>query len=72
VLDFAAVGMIDSTAATTVAGFVHKQRKRRARVFITGAAIAVRRELLVHGVREPEVRFLPDVATAVEECRSTA
>jgi sulfate permease, SulP family len=72
VLDFAAVGMIDSTAATTVAGFVHKQRKRQARVFITGAAIAVRRELLVHGVREPEVRFLPDVATAVGECRSTA
>jgi len=71
VLDFAAVAMIDSTAATTVAGFVRKQRRRQARVFITGAATAVRRELLVHGVREPEVRFLPDVATAVEECRST-
>jgi sulfate permease, SulP family len=71
VLDFAAVGMIDSTAATTVAGFVRKQRRRQARVFITGAAIPVRRELLVHGVREPEVKFLPDVATAVEECRAS-
>ena len=68
VLDFAAVAMIDSTAATTVAGFVRKQRRRQARVFVTGASIPVRRELLAHGVREPEVRFLADVASALDEC----
>jgi sulfate permease, SulP family len=72
VLDFAAVAMIDSTAATTVAGFVGKQRRRGARVFITGALLAVRQELLTHGVREPDVQFLPDVAAALLVCRRPA
>ncbi len=72
VLDFAAVAMIDSTAATTVAGFVRKQRRRGARVFITGALPAVRQELLTHGVREPDVQLLPDVAAALLECRRPA
>ena len=72
VLDFAAVAMIDSTAATTVAGFVRKQRRRQARVFITGASPTVRRELLAHGVGEPEVDFLADVAAALQECRRGA
>ena len=58
VLDFAAVAMIDSTAATTVAAFVRKQRRRQARVFITGASPTVRGELLAHEVGEPEVDFL--------------
>jgi SulP family sulfate permease len=69
VLDFAAVAMIDSTAATTVAGFVRKQRRRQARVFITGASPTVRRELLAHEVCEPEVNFRTDVAAALQECR---
>ncbi|MEO8308347.1 MAG: SulP family inorganic anion transporter [Pseudomonadota bacterium] len=69
VLDFAAVAMIDSTAATTVAGFVRKKRQRLARVFITGASPTVRAELLAHGVAEPEVNFLADVAAALQECR---
>ena len=72
VLDFAAVGMIDSTAATTVAAFVRKQRRRQARVFITGASPTVRRELLAHEVSEPEVDFLADVAAALQECRRQA
>jgi SulP family sulfate permease len=72
VLDFAAVAMIDSTAATTVAGFVRKQRRRQARVFITGASPTVRRELLAHEVGEPEVDFQPDVAAALQECRRGA
>jgi sulfate permease, SulP family len=72
VLDFAAVPMIDSTAATTVAGFVHKQRRRQANVFITGASPTVRRELLAHGVGEPEVDFRADVAAALQECRQLA
>ncbi len=62
--------MIDSTAATTVAGFVRKQRRRGARVFITGAPDPVRRELLSHGVQEPEVDFRANVAVALQECRS--
>ncbi len=72
VLDFAAVAMIDSTAATTVAGFVRKQRRRQARVFITGASPTVRRELLAHEVGEPEVDFRTDVAAALQECRRVA
>jgi sulfate permease, SulP family len=72
VLDFAAVAMIDSTAATTVAGFVRKQRRRQARVFITGASPTVRGELTAHKVCEPEVHFRADVAAALQECRREA
>jgi SulP family sulfate permease len=72
VLDFAAVAMIDSTAATTVAGFVRKQRRRQARVFISGASPTVRLELLAHEVGEPEVEFRTDVAAALQACRSDA
>jgi SulP family sulfate permease len=69
VLDFAQVPVIDSTAATTIEGFVRKQHARGARVFVTGASRHVRQELLTHGVREPGVQFRPDVRTALEECR---
>lgn len=67
VLDFSAVDVIDSTAATTVEGFVRKQRSRGAEVFIVGASRTVRSELLAHGVREPEVHFRADVQSALSE-----
>jgi sulfate permease, SulP family len=64
VLDFASVALIDSTAATTIAAFVRKQRRRGANVFITGASAGVQRELALHGVREPEVVYHADVTAA--------
>jgi SulP family sulfate permease len=65
VLDFSRVPVIDSTAATTIHGFVRKKRARGARVIVAGASRHVRQELLTHGVREPEVLFRPDVASAL-------
>ena len=65
VIDFAAVGIIDSTAAATVAGVVRKLRGRQARVYVTGASPAVRRELSLHGVREPDVLWCGTVSEAL-------
>src|SRR5579872_2209215 len=73
IVDFSVVPMIDSTAATTIAGFARKARRRGALVFIAGASGAVRRALLTHGVRPPDVRYrarLPDAFAAAR--RETA
>ncbi|HLJ72452.1 MAG TPA: sodium-independent anion transporter, partial [Roseiarcus sp.] len=58
---------------TTIAGFARKARRRGALVFIAGASGAVRRALLTHGVRPPDVRYrarLPDAFAAAR--RETA
>jgi SulP family sulfate permease len=68
VIDFSAVSVIDSTAAATIEGFVRKARRHHARVYIAGAPSAVRRTLLTHGVRRPDVRF----AANVDEARAAA
>jgi SulP family sulfate permease len=57
VIDFAAVPVIDSTAAATIEGFARTARRRGAAIAISGARPAVRRALLAHGVRAPEVAF---------------
>ncbi len=68
VIDFSAVSVIDSTAAATIEGFARKARRHHALVYIAGALPAVRRALLTHGVRRPEVRF----AANVDEARAAA
>jgi SulP family sulfate permease len=65
VIDFSAVPVIDSTGAATIGGFVHKAHCRGAPVYIAGTRPAIRRTLLVHGVRPPYVRFRKDLAEAV-------
>jgi SulP family sulfate permease len=65
VLDFSAVPLIDSTASATIAGFVRKQHRIGVRVFITGAAAAVRSELCAHGVDAPAVQWCDDVDSAL-------
>jgi SulP family sulfate permease len=69
VIDFSAVPIIDSTAAITIEGFVRRARKHHAVVYLTGAGLAVRRELLTHGLREPLVRYRESVDSALEEAR---
>jgi sulfate permease, SulP family len=68
VIDFSAVSVIDSTAAATIEGFARKARRHHALVYIAGALPAVRRALLTHGVRRPEVRF----AANVDDARAAA
>ncbi|MBV8664536.1 MAG: SulP family inorganic anion transporter, partial [Hyphomicrobiales bacterium] len=65
VIDFSAVPIIDSTAAATIEGFVRKAHRHSAAVYVAGARPAVRRVLLTHGVRPPQVRFKSKLADAL-------
>ena len=65
VVDFSAVPVLDSTAASTIDGFVSKAHRAGALVFISGARPAVRRVLLAHRVRPPRVKFRVNLADAV-------
>lgn len=69
VIDFSAVPIIDSTAAATIEGFARKARRHRAAVYVAGARPAVRRVLLTHGVRPPQVRFKSKLADALAVAR---
>jgi sulfate permease, SulP family len=71
VIDFSAVSVIDSTAAATIEGFASKARRHYASVHIAGALPAVRRILLTHGVRPPDVRFAANLDEAVAAARAT-
>jgi SulP family sulfate permease len=70
VLDFSAVPLLDSTAASTIESFVRKARRRQARVHIAGAIPQVRHVLLGQGVRPPDVAYNASVADALEAARA--
>jgi SulP family sulfate permease len=65
ILDFAAVPLLDSTAATTIAAFAEKAHRGGTRVLVCGASAPVRHALLQHGVRRPLARFMRSVEDAV-------
>jgi sulfate permease, SulP family len=70
VIDFSAVSVIDSTAAATIEGFTRKARRHQALVYVVGALPAVRRNLLMHGVRPPDVRFARNLDDAMAAARA--
>jgi sulfate permease, SulP family len=70
VIDFSAVSVIDSTAAATIEGFARKARRHHASVYVAGALPAVRRILLTHGVRPPDVRFAANLEEAIAAARA--
>jgi SulP family sulfate permease len=70
VIDFAAVSVIDSTAAATIEGFARKAHRHHAAVYVAGAAAAVRRILQTHGVRPPGVCFAANIEAAVAAARA--
>ena len=72
VVDFSDVSLIDSTASATIDGFVRKAIRNGVAVYITGADTAVRRELLLHGVRPPKVSFHDRLDDAVGLARNSA
>ncbi|HEY5797192.1 MAG TPA: STAS domain-containing protein, partial [Bosea sp. (in: a-proteobacteria)] len=65
VVDLSAVSLLDSTGAATLEGFVRKANRQGAVVYIAGATRAVRRTLLIHGIRRSRVRFVSSVSDAV-------
>jgi SulP family sulfate permease len=64
-----AVPFLDSTGAATIEGFVRKALRRGAKVVVAGASPAVRRNLLIHGVRPPRVRYRRELAEAIAAAR---
>lgn len=72
VIDFSAVSVIDSTAAATIEGFARKARRHKAAVYVAAAQPAIRRMLLVHGVRPPHVRFKTKLTDAIAAARRGA
>jgi SulP family sulfate permease len=69
VVDFSAVPWLDSTACMAVLGFTRKAARAGAAVYLTGANPRVRRTLLAHGARRPEVRFRRSVADGIASAR---
>jgi SulP family sulfate permease len=65
VIDFAAVPILDSTGAATIGDFARRVGRRGAAVYLTGTRPAIRRALLTHGVRPPQVRFKTTIDAAM-------
>ncbi|HTK12576.1 MAG TPA: SulP family inorganic anion transporter [Xanthobacteraceae bacterium] len=72
IIDLSAVSVLDSTGATTIEGFVRKASHRGTAVFVVGATPAVRRTLLIHGMKPPRVRFRQNMEDAVVRARKAA
>jgi SulP family sulfate permease len=70
VLDFTEVPLVDTTAARTLEAFAHKLRNSGTRVYFAGAGKAIRRNLLVAGLRKPLVRYASTAEDAVAHWRA--
>ncbi len=69
ILDFGGVPLVDTTAAKTLEGFVHKLRHSGSQVYFTSTSKSVRRTLLLAGLRKPEVRYASSVEDALDMSR---
>jgi len=69
VIDVSNVPVLDSTAAATIAGFARQAYRHGALVYVSGARPAVRRLLLMHGGRRPEVQYRSTIDEAVVAAR---
>lgn len=70
VIDFAAVSVIDSTAASAIGAFVRKAQGQNAKVFISSARPAVERILAGHDIHPPSTVFAPTLDAALAVARS--
>ncbi|TKA96373.1 SulP family inorganic anion transporter, partial [Cereibacter changlensis] len=66
VLDFTHVPFIDSSGARSFELLARKTARQGTAFYITGANVEVRRALIVQGLREPKVHYLPDVQSVDE------
>jgi len=67
ILDFSAVPLIDSTAAKTLHGFVHKLQRSGTKIYFSGARPSVRQALISAGLKEPAVSYSDSVDAARAE-----
>ncbi|WP_374653954.1 SulP family inorganic anion transporter [Dongia sp.] len=70
IVDFAAVPILDSTAAATLEAYLTKAHRRGANIFIAAADTSVRRTLKSFGVKRPMVRFAADLTHALNAARA--
>lgn len=70
IVDFSDVTLLDSSAAATIAGLASRAARHGADLYLTGARPAVRRILLTHGLRPPEVRYQADIGSAIIDSRN--
>jgi SulP family sulfate permease len=68
-IDFAAVPLLDATAANTIEGLAHKAARRGVRVILTGTNRSIRRELFAHGIKPPLVSYEKSIEIAVAKVR---
>jgi SulP family sulfate permease len=61
VLDMSGVPLIDSSGARGFHSLAARARRRGGQLYLVGLRDSLRRQLEAQGVKEPEVRFLPDV-----------
>jgi len=69
VIDLAGVTLVDSSAANMLEGLARKARRRGVAVYLTGATPALRRDLLAHGLRPPEVRYARSIGAGLAAAR---
>ncbi len=62
VLDMTEVPLIDSSGARSFHQLAGRARRRGGQLYLVGLSATLRRQLESQGVRDPEVRYLPDVA----------
>ena len=70
IVDFSAVPFLDSTGAHVMEGLARKTARRGVSLFVAGANPDIRRALLTHGVRPPEVHFTASTAEALSRFRA--
>ena len=69
VVDLAGVTLVDSSAANMLEVIARKARRRGVAVYLTGATPALRRDLLAHGLRPPEVRYAQSIEAGLAAAR---
>lgn len=70
VIDFAEVPFIDSSAANTVEGIVHKAARRGVKVVLTGTTHEMRVQLFAQGIKPPLAGYEGSVAMGVQKLRT--
>jgi sulfate permease, SulP family len=70
VLDFAAVPFVDSTAANVIASLARRTTRHKVKLYLTGASPAVRRALLLAGIRPPIATYRKSIDNALQEARA--
>ncbi len=65
ILDLTEVPFVDSSAAHALHGFLNKAAKQSVPVYLTGASVHVRRELIRNGIKKPVVHYGQTIETCI-------